>query len=321
MRRRYRTATAPAVTIPEECPENARAVQFLAKETGAGHYDSVNLLVLATMLIFVSVAFFAVNNGKYDDSRRVPLTKENFLSGKYTQSLEDSYLDQLPIPELIKKAEERLSLIYGFGNKLSDPIEDMKTVKEDAPYNPFNPDDNDERSEGVFTTKPAETDEFGNVTEDKEDETYYGGGTAAADRPLDPYTNEEEILDDEEDVIVTTTNNVAPVVTVTTTVPAPNRPSTTTASSSSSSSSSSDESSSSDSSSNDSSDTETVTSDDSSETETLPPETSAPETVSTEPSDTDTEPPPTDTDPPPTDTEPEPTPPPDTMPPPEVYEE
>lgn len=321
MRRRYRTAAAPAVTIPEECPENARAVQLLAKEVGAGHYDSVNLLVLATLLIFVSVAFFAVNNGKFDDSKKVPLTKENFLSGKYTRGLEASYIDQLPIPDLIKKAEERLSLIYGFGNKITDPMEDMEIAQEDKPYNPFTPDDDDERNEGVFTTKPAETDENGNVSEKDEDETYYGGGTIAADRPLDPYSNEEEIIDDDDEPVMTTTNNVAPVVTVTTTVPAPNKPSTTTPSSSSSSSET-DTSTSSEVSSIDTSepDTETMPTD-TTESVTMPTDTSEPDTITMEPSVTDTDPPPTDTDPPPTDTEPPETIPPDTAPPPEIFEE
>lgn len=211
--------------MPDECAESDIAIKYLAKETDTGHYDSINLFVLATLLIFVSVAFLAVNNGRSDESSIVSLTKENFLSGEYTRGLEASYNEQLPIPEFIKAAEERLSLIYGFGNKITDPIKESILPKEDEPYNPFKPDDSEARNEGAFTTKQDEqTDELGNATDKAGETVAHGSGTAAADHPSDPFSNGDDGDITTDAPAMTTTNNTAPNVRVTTTVPATRRP-------------------------------------------------------------------------------------------------
>ncbi len=213
---------AEKITIPEECAENDRAVLFLAKETGVGHYDNVNLLVMAALLIFVSVVFLAINGGDINDDNKVNLTKTTFLSGEFTAQLEKQYNRQLPIPELMKTAEEHVALLYGIGNKLSDPV--RKTVAEEAEQgrNLFEelPEDNTDQpdiDENVLTTSVVQTDKNGNtVTTSEKSGENHGKGTTAIDRPYETYTTTVTTTLVSS---VTTTNNDPPDVTTTTTVP------------------------------------------------------------------------------------------------------
>ena len=208
-----------AVELPEECPENDRAVRFLAKEAGAGHYDSVNLLVMSALLIFMSVVFIAVNGGDINDDDTVNLTGKTFLSGEYTRSIEKKYNEQLPIPQLMKSAEERISLLYGIGNKLSDPIKKKVEAETGSGRNLFEEDareDNYNVDEAVVTTAKPQTDKDGNtVTTSQNDVEEHGKATTAINRPNDTQTTAGTTAA----TASTTTNNDPPEVTTTTTVP------------------------------------------------------------------------------------------------------
>lgn len=209
---------AAKVDLPDECEENDRAVQFLALETGVGHYDNLNLLVLSVLMIFIAVSFLAVNGGKIRNDEELTLTKESFLSGEFEQGIEKRYLRELPIPEQMQSAEEHISFLYGIGNTISERGSGnynnlIGRQQEGEEYNPF---DSDERDENAVTTKAVMTDKDGNtVTEADSDETAPGGGTTAVSRPASTYKTYSMPDADEE---MTTTNNEAPFVTTTTTV-------------------------------------------------------------------------------------------------------
>lgn len=204
------------INIPEECPENDKALKTLADETKTGHYDNINLLVLAALLIFTAVTFLAVNGGNSSDGGGLVFNLKSFVSGAYTQSLENRYNDQLPVPETFKAIEERVSLLYGIGNKLSDPI---KTVDDgtNADRNSFDEpsDNNKDKNENVITSTAPQTDKNGNTTTSKKNEKDNGKGTTAVDRPGGTTSTTTTTAE------TTTTNNDAPDVTVTTTVPVP----------------------------------------------------------------------------------------------------
>lgn len=207
------------VALPNECEENDRAVRYLAKETGIGHYDNINLLVMAVLFIFVSVAFLTVNGGKASSSKVTAMNKENLMSGEFTESLEKSYLDQLPIPDEIKRANEMVSLFYGFGNKLSDPgrksfSSNSGNNDSAASQNAFERDENDHKENAV--TMGTQTDENGNImTTEEVVKTAPGGGTTAVGR-TDMAMNSSAAVSTQPGE-TTTTNNDAPVVTTTTT--------------------------------------------------------------------------------------------------------
>ncbi|MBQ8967076.1 hypothetical protein [Ruminococcus sp.] len=210
--------------LPDECEENDRAVRFLALETGVGHFDNLNLLVLAVLFIFISVAFLAVNGGKINtDDEELTFSKETLMTGEFTKNLEERYLRDLPLPEEMKSAREHIALLYGFGNKLSEKTSGNYTSASEENYgdtdtNPFDRDDDkDKLSENAVTTTAVVTDKDGNtVTEDAAAETAPGGGTTAVSRPLSTLSTTTTTGTDEEET--TTTNNEAPVVTTTTTV-------------------------------------------------------------------------------------------------------
>ncbi|MBO5447775.1 MAG: hypothetical protein J5994_00475 [Ruminococcus sp.] len=209
--------------ITEECPENERAVKILAAQTREGHYDNINLLVMAALLIFTAVTFLAVNNGDSADGNTMNFSWKAFFKGIYTQSLEDRYNSQLPVPETLKLAEERISLLYGIGNKLSDPIREVDEGT-DSDRNSFDEPAEDKKGnadENVITTTAPVTDKNGKVTTTKKEEEKEGGGTTALDRPYETTTTTTTTAE------TTTTNNDAPEVTVTTTVPVPDTTTTT----------------------------------------------------------------------------------------------
>lgn len=212
-------AEASKIDLPNECEENDRAVKFLALETGVGHYDNLNLLVLAVLVIFISVSFLAVSSGKIRNEEELTLTKESFLSGEFEKGLEERYIRELPMIEQLRSAEEHISFLYGFGNTISEKSSgNYDTLRErqqaDTEHNAFEPDD-EEHDENAVTTKAVMTDKDGNtVTEADDAQTAPGGGTTAVSRPASTYKT-YSAPEDEEDI--TTTNNDAPPVTTTTT--------------------------------------------------------------------------------------------------------
>ena len=214
-------AEGERIDLPNECEENDRAVRYLALETGVGHFDNLNLLVMSVLVIFISVTFLAVRGGKINNDEAASFSKEDFFSGKLTQELEKRYLSELPFPEEIKDAQERVSLLYGFGNKLSEkPMGNYTPTgndsQPDTDHNAFEPDDDELLNENAVTTKAVQTDKNGNTVTEKEDaETAPGGGTTAVSRPTSTTSNTTTEEPEEEET--TTTNNEAPFVTTTTT--------------------------------------------------------------------------------------------------------
>lgn len=212
-------AEGERIALPNECEENDRAVRFLAKETGVGHYDNINLLIMAVLFIFVAVAFLAVNGGKAGSSRMKAVTKESLMNGEFTTELEKSYLDQLPIPDEIKRANEVVSLLYGFGNKLTSTKHRSFSTGNDnsgTSQNVFDRDDDDKDHKENAVTMGTQTDENGNVmTTEEVVKTAPGGGTTAVAR-TDAAVNSSAAVSTQPGE-TTTTNNDAPVVTTTTT--------------------------------------------------------------------------------------------------------
>lgn len=208
--------------VPEECGDNERAVQYLAAQTGVGHYDNINLLVMATLLIFTAVLFLAVNSGDNNTADNLPLTKESFLSGEYTKSLEKRYEAELPVPELMLSIKNHVKLVYGIGNTL--PADRRQAVRDEEPpeenenaFSGGNREERDDISAHKITTTVAVTDENGEtVTTQATEEDDRSGGTTAVNRPYE--TEDVTSTSQTSSTSSTTTNNDPPEVTTTTTV-------------------------------------------------------------------------------------------------------
>lgn len=226
MNKNFRQASKESedYVIPEECPENEEAVKELALVTREEHYNSINLLVMAVLLIFTAVTFIAVNGGDSVDDNSMTLNLKVFMSGAYTQSIEDKYNGQLPVPEAMKKLEERISLLYGIGNKVSDPIReiDSSTNSDRNSFDEVSDDDKTDPDENVLTVTTALTNEEGETVTTKKDDKADGKGTTALPRP-DATTSTTTTTTES-----TTTNNDAPYVTTTITEPVPESSTTTT---------------------------------------------------------------------------------------------
>lgn len=224
MNKNFRQAAkaSEGYVIPEECAENEKAVKELALVTREEHYNSINLLVMSVLLIFTAVTFIAVNGGDSVDDNSMTLNFKMFMSGAYTQSLEDKYNNQLPVPETLKAVEERISLLYGIGNKVSDPIREIDSST-NSDRNSFDevPDDKPDADENVLTVTTVLTDKEGETVTTSEEEKADGKGTTALPRP-DATTSTATTTTEN-----TTTNNDAPYVTTTVTEPVPDTTTTT----------------------------------------------------------------------------------------------
>ena len=79
-------------------------------------------------MLFACIFFISVSGSDIVEDNNLPLTFKTFFSGDYTQALEDSYNNSIPFPDAMKAVEERISLIYGIGNKVTDPIRKLLTI-------------------------------------------------------------------------------------------------------------------------------------------------------------------------------------------------
>lgn len=205
--------------LPDESAENDRAFEELTLNNAIVHYNFVNLFVLSVLILFSFVFFIAVSGSSSVDDNLMTLTFKNFMSGHYVQSLEDKYNNEIPYPETMKALEQRFSLFYGIGNKVTDPL----FVDREAANNGRNvfdemgnglPQSNgdENRKENVITTKA--TDENGQtVTTTKKKETNKESTTSAVARKDATAASSTTAGNS------TTTNNDPPQVTITHTEP------------------------------------------------------------------------------------------------------
>ena len=199
--------------IPEECEAAEEAAEELAKTNLEEHYSFINLLSIAVIMLFACIFFISVSGSDIVEDNNLSLTFKTFFSGDYTQALEDSYNNSIPFPDAMKAVEERISLIYGIGNKVTDPIKETpdNTDSNNSFDHPTN-NDSDDPDENVITTTAKPQDGEVTTTKKKEDKKKTTT-TTAIDRP------EETKSTTTTSTASTTTNNDKPYYTVTETEP------------------------------------------------------------------------------------------------------
>ena len=200
--------------IPEDCEAAEEAAEELAKTNLEEHYSFINLLSIAVIMLFACIFFISVSGSDIVEDNNLSLTFKTFFSGDYTQALEDSYNNSIPFPDAMKAVEERISLIYGIGNKVTDPIKETPD-NTDSNHNSFDHptnNDSDDPDENVITTTAKPQDGEVTTTKKKEDKKKTTT-TTAIDRP------EETKSTTTTSTASTTTNNDKPYYTVTETEP------------------------------------------------------------------------------------------------------
>lgn len=122
-------------------------------------------------MLFACIFFISVSGSDIVEDNNLSLTFKTFFSGDYTQALEDSYNNSIPFPDAMKAVEERISLIYGIGNKVTDPIKETPD-NTDSNHNSFDHptnNDSDDPDENVITTTAKPQDGEVTTTKKKED--------------------------------------------------------------------------------------------------------------------------------------------------------
>ena len=183
--------------IPEECEAAEEAAEELAKTNLEEHYSFINLLSIAVIMLFACIFFISVSGSDIVEDNNLSLTFKTFFSGDY-----------------MKAVEERISLIYGIGNKVTDPIKETPD-NTDSNHNSFDHptnNDSDDPDENVITTTAKPQDGEVTTTKKKEDKKKTTT-TTAIDRP------EETKSTTTTSTASTTTNNDKPYYTVTETEP------------------------------------------------------------------------------------------------------
>ena len=136
--------------------EADKAIKELSDDTTTTHFDNINLLVLSVILICAFSVFIAVNGKNSVSENSTELNGKTFLSGEYENDLEEKYNSNIPFPQQMKAMEERISMLYGIGNKLSD-----KPIIQAEPNNNIFDNNSSENSkdseENVITQGPDDS--------------------------------------------------------------------------------------------------------------------------------------------------------------------
>jgi hypothetical protein len=206
---------APEMPDPDE--KTDEELEKIARADSTAHYDILNLLVLAVIVIFFGAVFLALTNHQ-DFTNENKLTKESFISGNYLAKLEKTFEASIPLQDRLHNAASRIEYCFGIGND-TDLIDIQSKKSADDPYSI----ETDTDSNSPITDSQAddykETDEVAEETEppQNEDEDDAGGNKKIETIKL-PTTSSTTSSESETET-TTTVNTASPGATTTTTVP------------------------------------------------------------------------------------------------------
>lgn len=194
--------------VEDEKSESEKVFEEVSQENVKGQYDFISLISIAFIFLASAFMFIAITSSRRYGVEGNVFNLKRLFSGEYTKEIQTRYESTAPFPKEMQWLEDRISFIYGLGNKLSSGEKD--DIQDEDINNPFvNPDkDHDEQ---LITT----------TTLGKQEETKAPKDTATLYKTtFRKQTTSETTTTEEETTEVTTTNNEAPdVKTTTTTTP------------------------------------------------------------------------------------------------------
>lgn len=204
----------PEMPDPNESADEA--LDEIARKDAQAHYDIVNLLILAVIVIFFGVVLLTLTN-RQDFSNENRLTKESFFSGNYLARAEKNFNDSIPLQDYLHNVKSYIKYCFGIGNStdiidikskknMDDPYSIENEVPNDEPLNDSLPEDDKTVNDSSAETQPPQEEEEEDVTNRKID-------------TIRIQTQTSDSTTDSEEETTTTTNNRAPSATTTTTVP------------------------------------------------------------------------------------------------------
>lgn len=195
--------------LPDECEESQKALEEINRENLKSQYEFINLITLAFIMLCAASVFIIFTSSKKFGDEGNKFSVQRLVSGEYTAEIQSRYESTVPFPEQIKWLEERISLFYGFGNKVSDPMGGTSQENDEKPNSFDEPEENRHEEKTVTTAASAE----------KKTETEKPKETAPAYNTTYKRTTSETTTTTSETTSATTTNNNAPQVNTTVTVP------------------------------------------------------------------------------------------------------
>ena len=79
-------------------------------------------------MLFARIFFISVSGSDIVEDNNLSFNIQDFPFRGLHSGIEDSYNNSIPFPDAMKAVEERISLIYGIGNKVTDPIKKRLTI-------------------------------------------------------------------------------------------------------------------------------------------------------------------------------------------------
>ncbi|MDE6148621.1 MAG: hypothetical protein K2F81_00790 [Ruminococcus sp.] len=207
--------------MPADCEKSEQELEQISIEERKSHYTIINFFSLVIIILVAAAVFMLLTGEKRPVKIDNPLTLKTFLSGEYVKNLQESYVKSLPYPYELKNANEKLTYIYGIGNKVEkfkddndglviisdEEIEKEKISIKKNEEKALNNDSDEQDSEAEETTKKK-------TTAKKKTET----GSQRVNTTTRRTTTAETTTTDETTTL-TTTNNNPPNVTIKITVP------------------------------------------------------------------------------------------------------
>lgn len=204
--------------VSQECIQSENEIEKISDESVITHYAVINFFVIAVIVLITMVSFIILTDDEKPDDTENPLTLQTFVSGKFTENLEKSYIKELPFIYGLKSADNKVSFAFGIGNELKKyekPKEivlvsdkDIEEEKQQAKENVEKALNDDSQEEVVTTTTTKKTTE--KKTETGAQRVTTSGRTTST--RVSPATSQQTTS-------LTTTNNEPPQVMITTTIP------------------------------------------------------------------------------------------------------
>lgn len=203
--------------MPDPDEKTDIALEEIAHKDAEAHYDILNLLVLAVIVMFFGVILLTLTN-RQDFSNENLLTKESFFSGNYLARVEKNFNESIPLRDYLHNAESYIKYCFGIGNDTD--IIDIRSKKDmDDPYSIENePTDNSPLTDSEAFTGD-ETDDSAAETQPPQEEEEDEDITKRPVNTIHIRTQSTTTSSENEEQTSTTTNNRAPGATTTTTVP------------------------------------------------------------------------------------------------------
>ncbi len=196
--------------MPNPCEESEKALEVISKDNIKAQYDFISIVVVSFVFLVVSAIFIVFTSSQRFGDEGNQFSLKRLFSGDYTREMQSRYESTIPFPEQITWLNQRISFVYGVGNKIDKVQEDLPQISVDE----IGPNNN--HDENVITSATTQEEEDKETKAKKDDEEKVTKEYATTYRKETSLTTSSTTTTTKIDEV---TNNDAPNATKTVTYP------------------------------------------------------------------------------------------------------